>query len=458
MSTVIEVDDVWKKYRLGIIGTGTLRHDFERWWHRVRGKPDPYSKVGAAPSAKGAGAKVTSPDLTPSNLTPLNAAESDLGDDEMWALRGVSFEVKQGEILGIIGRNGAGKSTLLKILSRVTAPTSGEVRVKGRIASLLEVGTGFHPELTGRENVFLNGAILGMTKAEIRKKFDEIVDFAGVERYMDTPVKRYSSGMYVRLAFAVAAHLETEILICDEVLAVGDAEFQKKCLGKMQDVSKRGRTILFVSHTMAAVSKLCSQSALMDGGWLKMIGPTDAIIPHYLKGGKQTEGIRIWDETAENNSDPRLKMRALRIVAPDGNTIGHVDIRKPFTIEVEYQILETLPQFRLALRVVTPDGTVAFTTSDSADPSYETKSCAAGCYTARCFVPGNLLNEGFYSLMLSADIPLQKVLFVEEGVIGFLVEQTGGVNARFSEKWSGVVCPQLKWENEPLVKGVLGQA
>jgi lipopolysaccharide transport system ATP-binding protein len=379
----------------------------------------------------------------------------------MWALRGVSFEVKQGEILGIIGRNGAGKSTLLKILSRVTSPSKGEVRVKGRIASLLEVGTGFHPELTGRENIFLNGAILGMTKAEIRKKFDEIVDFAGVERYMDTPVKRYSSGMYVRLAFAVAAHLEPEILICDEVLAVGDAEFQKKCMGKMQDVSKHGRTILFVSHNMAAVSKLCSQCALLDGGRLKMIGPTDAIIPHYLKSGKQTEGIRTWDETAENNSDPRLKMRALRIVAPDGSTTGHVDIRKPFTVEVEYQIFETLPQFRLALRVVAPDGTVAFTTSESADPSYETKSCAAGYYTARCFVPGNLLNEGFYSLMLSADIPLQKVLFVEEGVIGFLVEQTGGVNARFSEKWPGVVCPQLKWENEPLIKentGVLGKA
>ena len=222
--------------------------------------------------------------------SPSGEPDGDLGDDEMWALRGVFFEVKQGEILGIIGRNGAGKSTLLKILSRVTAPTSGEVRVKGRIASLLEVGTGFHPELTGRENVFLNGAILGMTKAEILKRYDAIVDFAGVERYMDTPVKRYSSGMYVRLAFAVAAHLETEILICDEVLAVGDVEFQKKCIGKMQDVSKHGRTILFVSHNMAAVSKLCSQCALLDGGRLKMIGPTDAIIPvFHLKGGKITE-------------------------------------------------------------------------------------------------------------------------------------------------------------------------
>ena len=324
MSTVIEVDDVWKKSRLGIIGTGTLRHDFERWWHRVRGKPDPYSKVDQTANQRTEvrGQKSERGHQSLAAVTAKGYSSDglpELGDDEMWALRGVSFEVKQGEILGIIGRNGAGKSTLLKILSRVTAPTSGEVRVKGRIASLLEVGTGFHPELTGRENIFLNGAILGMTKAEIRKKFDEIVDFAGVERYMDTPVKRYSSGMYVRLAFAVAAHLEPEILICDEVLAVGDAEFQKKCMGKMQDVSKRGRTILFVSHNMAAVSKLCSQCAFLDGGRLKMIGPTDEIIPHYLKGGKQTEGIRTWDETAENNSDPRLKIHALRIVATRRN-------------------------------------------------------------------------------------------------------------------------------------------
>ncbi len=443
MSTVIEVDDVWKKYRLGIIGTGSLRHDFERWWQRVRGKPDPYSKVDQRSEIRN-----QKSELAINVEHQISGVSASLSDDEMWALRGVSFEVKQGEILGIIGRNGAGKSTLLKILSRVTAPTSGEARVKGRIASLLEVGTGFHPELTGRENVFLNGAILGMTKAEIRKKFDEIMDFAGVERYMDTPVKRYSSGMYVRLAFAVAAHLETEILICDEVLAVGDAEFQKKCVGKMQDVSKRGRTILFVSHNMAAVTKLCSQCAFLDGGRLKLIGPTDEIIPHYLKRGEQTEGIRTWDETVENNSDPRLKIHALRILGPDGTTTGHVDIRKPFTVEIEYRILETLPQFRIALQVITHDGTIAFTSSDSADPSYETKKCTPGHYATRCFVPGNLLNEGFYSLTLGAAIPLEKFLFNEEGAMGFSVEQTGGVSTRFPEKWPGVICPQLKWQTE----------
>ena len=282
MSTVIEVDDVWKKYRLGIIGTGTLRHDFERWWHRVRGKPDPHVKVDAAPSAKVARAKVASPDLALSNLTPLNGAESDLGADEIWALRGVSFEVKHGEILGIIGRNGAGKSTLLKILSRVTSPTKGEVRIKGRIASLLEVGTGFHPELTGRENIFLNGAILGMTKAEIRTKLDEIVAFAEIEKFLDTPVKRYSSGMYVRLAFAVAAHLEPEILIVDEVLAVGDVQFQKKCLGKMGEVAHGGRTVLFVSHNMTAIRALCEHGLLLDDGILVKSGTTEDAIRAYL--------------------------------------------------------------------------------------------------------------------------------------------------------------------------------
>ena len=369
--------------------------------------------------------------------------------EEFWALKDVSFEVKQGEVVGIIGRNGAGKSTLLKILSRITEPTSGRITIDGRVASLLEVGTGFHAELTGRENIFLNGAILGMSKAEIKRKFDEIVAFSEVEKFLDTPVKRYSSGMYVRLAFAVAAHLEPEILIVDEVLAVGDAEFQKKCMGKMQDVSKGGRTVLFVSHNITAVSKLCQQCILLDGGRLKRFGPTDHIIPHYLKGGKQSDGVRTWGE-AENSQEPRFKIRALRILAPDGSPTGHVDIHKPFTIEVEYQILATLPQFRIGMKVVTADGTIAFATSDSMESNYDEGARAAGIYATRCCIPANLLNESFYSITVSADIPCKTILYLEEAVIGFNAEQTGGLSARFPDKWPGVVCPHFNWQTQPL--------
>jgi lipopolysaccharide transport system ATP-binding protein len=265
MSTVIHVENVAKQYRLGEVGTGTLSHDVNRWWHKVRGREDPYLMIGES-----------------NDRTKKGASEYS------WALRDVSFEVKQGEVLGIIGRNGAGKSTLLKILSRVTTPSTGKIKVKGRIASLLEVGTGFHPELTGRENIFLNGAILGMRKAEIAAKFDEIVEFSGCERYIDTPVKRYSSGMYVRLAFAVAAHLEPEILIIDEVLAVGDADFQKKCLGKMKDVAAEGRTVLFVSHNMASVVSLCSTALILDQGKIDFSGSVENAVSQYL--GKSTDG------------------------------------------------------------------------------------------------------------------------------------------------------------------------
>jgi lipopolysaccharide transport system ATP-binding protein len=427
MSTVISVENVTKTYRLGQIGGGTLKEDVSRWWAKMRGRPDPFLKIGEEHHARKMG-------------------------EQFWALNDVSFQVRQGEVLGVIGRNGAGKSTLLKILSQVTTPTSGQIKLKGRIASLLEVGTGFHPELTGRENVFLNGAILGMTKAEIRKKFDEIVAFSGIEEFIDTPVKRYSSGMYVRLAFAVAAHLEPEILIVDEVLAVGDADFQKKCMGKMQDVSKNGRTILFVSHNMAAVGKLCDRCILMNAGQVQFSGPTSDVLSHYLKIGEQSNGFRIWDKSDNPAQNTPLEIQGLKILDPDGVITGHVDIRKSFTIEIEYRILKTLPQFRIALRVITTDGTVAFTTSESADPGYETKPCGVGHYIARCLIPGNLLNEGYYSLMLSADIPGKEVLFIEEGAMGFSVEQTGGVNSRFVEKWPGVVCPSLKWETESVVK------
>src|SRR5215210_1626530 len=244
MPIAIKVENLSKQYRLGQIGTGSIAHDVNRWWHTIRGKEDPYLKIGETNDRTKTG----------------NSAY-------VWSLKDINFEIQQGDAVGIIGRNGAGKSTLLKILSRVTSPTTGKVKTKGRIASLLEVGTGFHPDLSGRDNIFLNGAILGMRKHEIAKKFDEIVDFAGVERYIDTPVKRYSSGMYVRLAFAVAAYLESEILIVDEVLAVGDSEFQKKCLGKMGDISKgEGRTVLFVSHNMAAVKQFCSEALVLQNG------------------------------------------------------------------------------------------------------------------------------------------------------------------------------------------------
>ncbi len=260
MAKAIEVQALSKQYRLGQIGTGSLTHDVNRWWHSVRGKEDPYLKIGE-----------TNDRTTKSN------------SEYVWSLRDINFEIEQGDSVGIIGRNGAGKSTLLKILSRVTAPTTGSVKVKGRIASLLEVGTGFHPDLSGRDNIFLNGAILGMRKAEIARKFDEMVDFAGVERYIDTPVKRYSSGMYVRLAFAVAAYLESEILIVDEVLAVGDAEFQKKCLGKMGEVSKgEGRTILFVSHNINAIKNLCSKGLLLQNGNLLISSGISNVINTYV--------------------------------------------------------------------------------------------------------------------------------------------------------------------------------
>jgi lipopolysaccharide transport system ATP-binding protein len=271
LNSVIKVENLSKQYRLGSVSTGTISHDINRWWHRIRGKEDPYLQIGETND------------------------RSQKGDsDYVWALRDINFEVEHGEVLGIIGRNGAGKSTLLKILSRTTAPTTGSVKIKGRVASLLEVGTGFHPELSGRENIFLNGAILGMTKKEIERKFDEIVDFAGVERYIDTPVKRYSSGMYVRLAFAVAAHLEPEILIVDEVLAVGDAEFQKKCLGKMKDVSvNEGRTVLFVSHNMAAVKSLCTKSLYIENGNIIFHGTTEEGVSNYLSTARNqnNEGL-----------------------------------------------------------------------------------------------------------------------------------------------------------------------
>ncbi|WP_336515175.1 polysaccharide ABC transporter ATP-binding protein [Pollutibacter soli] len=291
---IIHAENISKLYRLGEVGTGTLSHDLNRWWHRIRGKNDPYLRLGQE-----------------------NKRDAK-GDEYVWALKDINFEIAQGDVVGIIGRNGAGKSTLLKILSRVTKPTTGSISAKGRIASLLEVGTGFHPELTGRDNIFLNGAILGMTKHEIKRKFDEIVDFAGVERYIDTPVKRYSSGMYVRLAFGVAAHLEPEILIVDEVLAVGDAEFQKKALGKMKSVSQNdGRTVLFVSHNMASIASLCNKGIYMQNGGIKFEGDIDDTIRLYNKsatsGAKTSEEDGFYDLTDFNDKSLNIQVTGAQL-------------------------------------------------------------------------------------------------------------------------------------------------
>ncbi|NOZ34218.1 MAG: ABC transporter ATP-binding protein [Chlorobi bacterium] len=303
----IKLENISKQYRLGVVGTGTLSHDLNRWFARIRGKEDPTLKIGQSNQL------------------------AEAGGDYVWALKDINLEVKKGEILGIIGKNGAGKSTLLKLLSRVTGPTTGQIKVNGRIASLLEVGTGFHPELTGRENIFLNGAILGMRKSEIRKKLDEIVDFAGVAKYLDTPVKRYSSGMYVRLAFAVAAHLEPDILVVDEVLAVGDAEFQKKAIGKMQDVSKDGgRTVLFVSHNMASVQLLCSRGVYLENGMISYVNRTDKVIDKYLNSSSKT----VEKELSLFNRD--IKINNITFLNKYGKKVTTLLSGQKITIRISY--------------------------------------------------------------------------------------------------------------------------
>ncbi|MFH1950049.1 MAG: ABC transporter ATP-binding protein [Pseudomonadota bacterium] len=366
--------------------------------------------------------------------------------EEVWALKDVSFEICRGEAVGIIGRNGAGKSTLLKILSRITEPSTGRVTIKGRVASLLEVGTGFHPELTGRENIFLNGTILGMTRQEIKKKFDEIVAFAEVEKYLDTPVKRYSSGMYVRLAFAVAAHLEPEILIVDEVLAVGDAAFQKKCLGKMEDVATEGRTVLFVSHNMGAINRLCARAIWLDEGYIQMLGATKDVVAAYLSTGSKERGECQWDDQQYAPGDEHIRLRSVRIRNSNGEVTSRLDIRLPFYVEIEYEVLHVLSSVRIGFRIITADGTVVFTSADSNDSAWDGRPRHPGTYVSRCEIPGNLLNEGQYGLLnVWADIPFVKVMFLEENLLNFHVEQTGGVSGRFPERWSGVICPALPW-------------
>ena len=371
----------------------------------------------------------------------------------IWALNDVSFQVRPGEVIGIIGRNGAGKSTLLKILSRITEPTSGRAEIRGRIASLLEVGTGFHPELTGRENIFLNGSILGMRRREITDKFDEIVAFAEIEKFLDTPVKRYSSGMYVRLAFAVAAYLEPEILLVDEVLAVGDAQFRKKCLGKMSDVASQGRTVLFVSHNMGAITRLCERTLFLDNGHVSADGPSEEIISHYLSSGAVTTGEQVWNNGISNSGVTEFKILAVRIRNEEGTITGTFDVRKPFSIEIEYEVLKRLPHCRVGFWITTTDGITVLTTYDSDRQEYEGIR-QEGRFSTKCTVPGNLLSPNRFAISVNAGMVGYKNLAFLDNILLFDIEDLATVGAHLNSARAGVIRPSLRWDREPLhVKG-----
>ena len=408
----LKAENISKQYRLGQVGTGTMSHDLNRFWHQIRGKENPYLKIGEA-----------------------NDRAKKGESDYVWSLRDINFEIEQGDAVGIIGRNGAGKSTLLKLLSKVTKPTTGKIYTKGRIASLLEVGTGFHPEMTGRENIYLNGAILGMNRKEIKRKFDEIVDFSGVERYIDTPVKRYSSGMYVRLAFAVAAHLESEILIVDEVLAVGDAEFQKKCLGKMGDVSKgEGRTVLFVSHNLSAVRELCSRGILLEQGTSLFNGEITQCLFEYQK---KNDKLSFYNKNAHNLTFANSNIDVLSFSAtPIFDTF--ISINSGIRIEVSFMNKVTSGSLDLSFFLKTIEEITIFSTGVIVAAQEDIKQKV---YTVSFDIPPNFLNENQYYFDMFWGHNRTEILFRFE-TFGFEILN---VENEFGEvvKSPGILSPKL---------------
>lgn len=416
-NVILKVENVSKQYRLGTVGTGTLSHDLNRWWHAIRGKEDPYLKIGE-----------------------VNDRSTKATSDYVWALQDINFEVNAGEVLGIIGKNGAGKSTLLKILSKVTAPSTGSIKSKGRIASLLEVGTGFNPELTGRENIYLNGAILGMTKKEITSKLAEIIEFSGCERYIDTPTKRYSSGMTVRLAFAVAAFLEPEILVVDEVLAVGDAEFQKKAIGKMQDISKQGgRTVLFVSHNMAAVKSLCTRGIVLENGKITFQGNTEESVNYYLKDGVGVSANAIVFD--ENYNKPAFKLNAI--------TVKNLN-RDPDTPILENEVLEistdieikTEGVFNITYHLYNELGEALFSFYDAKNDA----QLVIGQNKVVCQIPADFFQSGNFSLSLFIVQDKRAAIFVEKDIFIFTVVDGGRDLGTYMGREPGYIKPQFNWK------------
>jgi lipopolysaccharide transport system ATP-binding protein len=448
-SPVIQVENLSKLYRLGEVSTGTLTHDLNRWWHRVRGKEDPYLKIGQVndrTKTKTKAEKLKSESVSASQPFSVSAFESDY----VYALKDINFSVNQGEVLGIIGRNGAGKSTLLKILSRVTAPTSGRIKVKGRIASLLEVGTGFHPELTGRENIYLNGAILGMRKHEISRRLDEIVDFSGCAAYLDTPVKRYSSGMYVRLAFSVAAHLEPEILIVDEVLAVGDAEFQKKCLNKLNAVAHEGRAILFVSHHMEAIRRLSSRVVWMKHGMLTEVSENvDDIARRYLNDvpGDNASGME-W-KAMTPPTDPTFHLKRLALIDGQGavrsSPVSNTD---SVTVVIEGVTEDPRALAYVGVNITNEDGTVVFHSFHSDAAVDDWPQIPRGSFCLGMQIPARFLNEGSYRIEACCGTPNQWLQKPGTGGPAVMLQIKGGLSDSPYWMWKrpGVLAPILQWK------------
>ena len=427
MTAIIKVENISKAYQLGDFGTGTISRDLERFWARVRGKEDPFLKIGE----------------TNDRTTKGNS-------NIVWSLKDLTFDINQGDAIGIIGRNGAGKSTLLKILSRITSPTTGSIKVKGRIASLLEVGTGFHPELTGKENIYLNGAILGMRKAEIRRKFDEIVDFAGVERYIDTPVKRYSSGMYVRLAFAVAAHLESETLIVDEVLAVGDAEFQKKCLGKMGDISKgEGRTVLFVSHNMGSIEAFCKRIIHLSSG--KVMNDSLNVIEsiNYYLSDNVTSNHNYWVNPDNQYNNEYFTPQEMAIKLLDSGEIPNTAINRgeKIYLSVKGEIKQTNPFLQVGFAVYDEGGSLIFWSFHTDNKKENLMILQDGNLSVE--LPIALFNEGAYRIELGVAI-FQSFWICEPGVSSpsITVKINGGFtnSAYWTAKRPGILAPVLNWK------------
>ena len=385
-----------------------------------------------------------------SPLRRLRGGARDGPDATIWALDGVSFDVPPGQVLGIIGRNGAGKSTLLKILARITAPTRGELLLRGRVGALLEVGTGFHPELTGRENIYLSAAVMGMKRAEIQQRFDAIVAFAEIERFLDTQVKHYSTGMYTRLAFAVAANLESDILIVDEVLAVGDAAFQRRCLNKMEDVGRQGRTVLFVSHNMPAIARLCRRVILLHEGRILMDGEPHAVATSYLGSAGSAPGSRSWPEPESAPGDAVARLKSVRVLNRQAQAVDSVDIREPFRVEVQYWNLTGAPRLTAILHFNNQEGLCLFASNDFVDREWWAQPRRVGLVTATCNIPGNFLAEGRHFLLVAVGTYNPNVVHaLQADAVSILVldnSQGDGVRGECAEEWPGVVRPMLAWQ------------